>query len=105
MPHHNRARLADISEKNLDPTKSYVTDKNGKLTLKNQVVILKTKTENVSNLLNVELEEVEKVEEVEEESKVLESSISLEENSYFKAVNNKKNVTNKKSKKQKTNQS
>lgn len=31
MPHHNRARLAEISEKGLNPNKKYVTGKHGNL--------------------------------------------------------------------------
>lgn len=31
MPHHNRARLAEINEKGLNPNKKYVTGKHGNL--------------------------------------------------------------------------
>jgi hypothetical protein len=55
MPHHNRARLAEISEKGLDPTKKHVAGKNGALI--DSTKVAKNKDEEKKEQQKVEIEQ------------------------------------------------
>lgn len=101
MPHHNRARLADISEKKLDPTKNYIVGKNGKLTLQHNNVNLKKESFSaleveeetaVSNALKVEQEITvsNSLETEKEENLKTTNNLEAKLTDSFKSVNRKK---------------
>lgn len=99
MPHHNRARLSEITERNLDPNKKYVAGKHH-LVLSN-VAVATSDDKKVSVI--EEVENLEEVQEIQEETKEKEDltleNLSKDESS-FASFNNlqkeKKNNSNKK---------